>query len=109
MSKGWQYDDTIKGYNRDGTQKKKKKVKENVVEKSKLNLNPTPGSLDPKYLNNEELTLEDFKRITNPEKRFDYSNNKFDYSPNKKKSPTNLSFLPNAALIVVVISLLRVI
>ena len=98
-AKGWRYDDTIKGYNRDGTEIKKtvkKTVKKDAIEKSKLNLNPTLGPLDPKYLNNEELTLEDFKRITNPKKDFDFNKNSFDFNKTNdysssavnKKSPS---------------------
>ena len=82
-AKGWQYDDTIKGYNRDGTKKKKKVKKVITNEEIDAALNKYTEE-NPAVIVTPTVTEEK----SGKKKGFDYSNNKFDYSsPIEKKSP----------------------
>ena len=80
-AKGWRYDETIKGYNRDGTEIKKKKKKEKVDNK-KIILQAIPR------VNREENLIEDKKTTEEVKKGFDF-NKANDYSSSAvfKKSP----------------------
>ena len=103
-AKGWKYDDTIKGYNRDGTKKKKKKPSYktikgkhgpvSVIDDETTESLPT-SKKKPKF--EPVVTQKPEEKVINPENFYSKDHPRFnftktnDYSPVDKKSPTKKS------------------